>query len=254
VDANACATLKLNFPGVGIWDRDIGELCENDALSLAGIAPGDLDVLDGSPPCQGFSTAGKRVIEDDRNSLFLQFVRILRAFRPRVMIMENVPGLTHGAMKRIYFEIMNQLDASGYNVKGAIMNAVFFGVPQKRRRVIIVGVRKDLDTQPSHPKPSPTIVGCRRLDERQATYSANRFGDRIEKEGWPVSTITKIGRKFWNTKSEFGHRSYAHAASFPEDFVWTGSHSEIRGRIGNSVPPLLMKSIAEHIRRNIIKT
>ena len=94
-----------------------------------GLEPGELDVLDGSPPCQGFSTAGRRNMEDGRNQLFKEYVRLLRGLRPKVLVMENVSGMVKGKMKLIFAEIMRELKASGYTVSARLMNAMYYGVP-----------------------------------------------------------------------------------------------------------------------------
>ena len=94
---NAVETFNLNFLNVPVYHGDIAKLSVSRCLDLAGLdGPGELDLLDGSPPCQGFSTAGKRQIDDPRNSLFREFVRLLRGSRPRVIVMENVSGLVKG--------------------------------------------------------------------------------------------------------------------------------------------------------------
>jgi DNA (cytosine-5)-methyltransferase 1 len=106
-DANAVETFRLNFPDVPVYHGDIAALDVEKCLSLAGIAPGELDVLDGSPPCQGFSTAGKREMGDDRNQLFHEFRRPggdglhIRPDRPR-----EGPRMGHGlrARGRIKFD------------------------------------------------------------------------------------------------------------------------------------------------------
>ena len=143
-DDHAVATFKLNFPDVPVYHGDIAKLSVEECLRLAGIGPGELDVLDGSPPCQGFSTAGKRRMDDGRNTLFLEYVRLLRGLRPKVLIMENVSGMVQGKMKLIFAEILKELKESGYHVSARLMNAMYYGVPQSRQRMIFVGVREDI--------------------------------------------------------------------------------------------------------------
>jgi len=143
-DDHAVATFQENFPGVPVYHGDIGQLSVDDCLALAGIARGELDVFDGSPPCQGFSQAGKRNLEDPRNQLFAEFVRLLTGLQPRVFVMENVAGLVRGHMKQVFLEIMDCLRGAGYHVEAQLMNAKYFEVPQCRKRVIFVGVREDI--------------------------------------------------------------------------------------------------------------
>ena len=151
-DNNAVETFKLNFPGVPVYHGDIAKLSVDECMKLAGLTgPRQLDVLDGSPPCQGFSTAGKRDFKDDRNQLFREFVRLLRGLQPKVFVMENVSGMVKGKMKLIFADILRELKASGYVVSARLLNAMWFGVPQSRERMIFIGVREDLGIAPSHP-------------------------------------------------------------------------------------------------------
>src|SRR5690606_34051704 len=127
--------LRANFPEVPLFHGDIAKLTVERCMELAGIQPGELDVLDGMPPCQGFSTAGRREFNDPRNSLFKEYVRILRGLQPKFFVMENVAGMVKGAMKQIYLQVVAELRACGYQVRGEIMNAMYYGVPQSRERV-----------------------------------------------------------------------------------------------------------------------
>lgn len=151
-DQNAVDTFRLNFPDVQIYHGDIAKLSVEEVLRLTGLKEGELDVFDGSPPCQGFSTAGKRELTDPRNQLFREYVRLLCGLKPKVFVMENVSGLVKGKMKLIFAEIMRELKASGYRVSARLMNAMYFNVPQSRERMIFVGVREDLQVEPVHPK------------------------------------------------------------------------------------------------------
>jgi site-specific DNA-cytosine methylase len=152
-DDHAAACYRLNFPSTPLFHGDVGKLSDAEALEFAGLAEGELSVLDGSPPCQGFSTAGNRQLADGRNHLFLEYVRLLKAFRPRAMVMENVPGIALGKMKLVFLDVMGELRAAGYRVRCAVLNAADYGVPQARRRAIFVGVRDDLDGEPAFPAP-----------------------------------------------------------------------------------------------------
>jgi DNA (cytosine-5)-methyltransferase 1 len=137
-DAHAAACLRLNF-GVTVHQGDIGAV-RAGALPLA---PGELGLLDGSPPCQGFSTLGRRREEDPRSRLFGEFVRLLRAWRPRAFVMENVPGLPRQFPAR-FAEICAALSGAGYVVTAALVDACAFGAATTRKRLIITGARADL--------------------------------------------------------------------------------------------------------------
>ena len=83
-------------------------------------------------------------MDDGRNQLFQEYVRLLRGMRPKVFVMENVSGMVKGKMKLIFAEILRELKGSGYKVSARLMNAMYFGVPQSRERMIFVGIREDL--------------------------------------------------------------------------------------------------------------
>lgn len=170
-DNNATETLRLNWPELDIYHGDIAELTVQEVLDRTGLRPYELDILDGSPPCQGFSTAGKRLMDDPRNQLFREYIRLLRGTMPKVCIVENVSGMVKGKMKLVFVEILKELKASGYKVKACLLNAMYFHVPQSRQRVIFIGVRDDLGTEPSFPKgesrpitPRLAFVGCNDTD------------------------------------------------------------------------------------------
>lgn len=173
-DDNAVAVFKLNFPDVPVYHGDIAKLSVDECLKLAGIKTGELDLFDGSPPCQGFSTAGKRILDDPRNQLFKEFVRLLQGLQPKVFVMENVSGMVKGKMKLIFAEILKVLKASGYKVSARLLNAMYFHVPQSRERIIFIGVREDLGIEPSHPKaesrpiiPKDAFLNCLIEDRRE---------------------------------------------------------------------------------------
>mgnify|MGYP001576057810 CR=1 FL=1 len=284
-DNNAVETYKLNFPDTPIYHGDIAKLSVEDCLERIGLKPKELDILDGSPPCQGFSTAGKREISDPRNQLFREYVRLLRGLQPKVFVMENVSGMIKGKMKVIFAEILRELKASGYQVKARLMNAMYYGVPQSRQRMIFIGVRDDLRIEPSHPKPQTKPTTLREALADCPIEDAPRLSPKL------ALIITKIpvwgdggdvgdGKAYFSTKrlawdmpsrtickGNVGSRAcYVHPdgkraitgaeikriATFPDDFQFIRGYKMLVERIGNSVPPLFMKAIAEHIRDNIL--
>ncbi len=160
-DKHAAETFMINFPDVPVFAGDIADLSVDETLERIGLEPGQLDLLDGSPPCQGFSMAGKRVVGDDRNKLFEQFGRLLGGLQPKVFMMENVKGMVCGRMKLVFVDILRHLKSHGYRVEVRLMNTKYFNVPQSRERLIFIGVREDLGIDPSHPGPlrKPVTVG-----------------------------------------------------------------------------------------------
>jgi DNA (cytosine-5)-methyltransferase 1 len=152
-DKRAADLYRKNLQGTSVYEGDISGLTPEMIVELSGVNIGELDVLDGSPPCQGFSLVGSRDFHDDRNQLFNEYVRVLRAFMPRAFIMENVAGVAKGKMKIMFSEMTRSLKAVGYRVSCRKLNAWWYGVPQSRERLIWVGIRGDIGIDPSHPKP-----------------------------------------------------------------------------------------------------
>lgn len=262
-DDNAVETYRMNWPDTPVYHGDIAKLSVDECLQKTGLKPGELDILDGSPPCQGFSTAGKRMIDDPRNQLFREYVRLLRGLKPKVFVMENVSGMVKGKMKLLFAEILRELKASGYIVSARLMNAMYFGVPQSRERLIFIGVRDDLGIVPTHPRgqirpvtireavspPSGTIGYITASDERHALLKRRplRNFDDV------APTLVKSGNsrmmRPWRVERISVHEA-TRFGSFPDCYQWNSDAFE---RIGNSVPPRFMQSVAEHIRDNILK-
>ncbi|MGI2907053.1 DNA cytosine methyltransferase [Tolypothrix sp. VBCCA 56010] len=105
---------------------------------------GQIDLVFGGPPCQGFSMMGKRELEDDRNSLIFHFCRLVIELNPRYFVMENVPGMAAGKYKALLLHLISNFEAAGYHIQKGILNAADFGVPQKRRRLFVIGTRQEL--------------------------------------------------------------------------------------------------------------
>lgn len=160
-DDHAAEVFRANFPGVPLYHGDITQLDADTILQLTRLQPGELSVLDGSPPCQGFSTAGTRHLSDSRNQLFREYVRVLQLLQPRAFVMENVQGMVQGKMRLIFADILRTLKSSGYRVSARLMTSKYFDVPQDRPRMIFVGVRSDLNLEPSHPAAQTRAVTLR---------------------------------------------------------------------------------------------
>lgn len=291
-DKHAAAVYRANFPDTRLYETDIAALDPLEVLSDLGLEPGELDILDGSPPCQGFSMAGKRRLDDPRNRLFEEYVRFLKAMRPKAFVMENVPGLVTGKMRGIFHEMVKALTEAGYDVRGRILNAVHYGVPQSRKRVILIGFRKDLDLVPEHPAPFSLPVTFRQatadLTDHELfqapkgkalhTTKAIRAGESgadLHKRYRQKANEFSLIRLSWDAPSPTvlktlrpGQVGLLHpdedrflsigelkrVCSFPDDFVLQGSFIDRWGRLGNAVPPLLTKAVAESMIRQLADT
>lgn len=162
----ACDVYRLNHPDSILDTRDIRTIQPQEILDAIGLAQGEIDIFDGSPPCASFSTAGKREKSWGKSKkysdtvqrvddLFFEYSRLLKGLQPKVFVAENVSGLVKGTAKGYFLEILQSLKACGYNVKAKLLDAQWLGVPQMRQRIIFVGVRNDLGLEPVHPRPLP---------------------------------------------------------------------------------------------------
>lgn len=138
IEKDIAAAYSLNHPGVKMLNCDIADLTKE---RLAGALGGQqVDIVVGGPPCQSYSTLGKRRM-DDRANLFLQYKRILQILQPQAFIFENVTGILSMDHGRLFQRVESEFRALGYDVRHDILNAVDFGVPQQRERVILVGMK-----------------------------------------------------------------------------------------------------------------
>lgn len=157
-------TYKANHPGVYLDGRDIREVKAKEVLEAAGVKEGELDFLEGSPPCSPFSTAGSKdkgwgkvkAYSDSAqrsDDLFFEFSRLVKELQPKVFSAENVSGLVKGRAVGYFREIIRDLRNAGYRVEARLLDASYLGVPQARQRVIFIGVRNDLEIDPVFPSP-----------------------------------------------------------------------------------------------------
>lgn len=203
IDAARETYLANARQGTIVDGRDIREVMPEDILAATGLGVGDLDVLDGSPPCASFSTAGKREKawgqvkkysdkEQRADDLFFEYARLVKGLQPKVFVAENVSGLVKGTAKGYFLEILAALKACGYRVSARLLDAQWLGVPQARQRLIFVGVREDLGLDPVHPTPLSYRYSIREalpwldrvVHDTSGLYGAGEVTDR------PSSAIT----------------------------------------------------------------
>lgn len=139
IDSLSVETYKANHKDVRVWETDIRTLSVSEVMEEKKIGVGELDLLAGCPPCQGFSSMrtlnGKHVVADVRNDLIFEFLRFARELKPKAIMMENVPGLLTDERMKIFNSELRKL---GYEGEPQILNAADYGVPQRRRRMILV--------------------------------------------------------------------------------------------------------------------
>jgi DNA (cytosine-5)-methyltransferase 1 len=153
IDPHAVVTFRKNFPHVPhVFERDLIKFPPEEMAALIGRK--SVDVIIGGPPCQGFSNVRRRdgknhgdgVVHDARRGLYKEFLRYVAHFRPKVFVMENVPGLRTAVGGHYFNRIRTEAEALGYRLQVETIHAADFGVPQKRRRIFFFGIRTDLST------------------------------------------------------------------------------------------------------------
>lgn len=208
---------RANAASGSIMDgRDIKDVKPEEILAAIGKEKGQVDLFDGSPPCQAFSTAGSREAGWGKNktyahgakqkneTLFDEYIRLLRGVMPRAFVAENVSGLVKGTAKGFFLEILAALKGCGYRVEARLLDAQWLGVPQARQRIIFVGVRSDLGLAPAFPKPLPYRYSVRDALPwiRRMVVPAHGFtkGGDVDLSS-PALTVSASGGASWS-----GHR------------------------------------------------
>lgn len=150
-----CATHEYNLPGCAIICRSVCDIDGDYVRSHSHIADSEIAVVAGGPPCQGFSLIGKRALDDPRNSLVGEFVRLVSELKPRYFVFENVKGLTIGRHRKLLEEVIDGFREIGYSVREPyrVLNALRYGVPQSRERLFLIGARKGMRL-PEYPAPT----------------------------------------------------------------------------------------------------
>lgn len=344
LEAKALATYKHNYPKTKIIHQDIRKIDPSDLRSSLSLKKEELTALIGGPPCQGFSRnipADYRCLDDFRNQLYRTFLEFVKEFRPHCVVIENVPEILKAYNGVIRNEITEQLEAQGYKVISASLNAANFGVPQTRARAFFLAsldkliqfpepthsgdIRSDYRTKTSNNQliflksnissfvtvrdaigdlptleagqeyngenyPLPPQTPYQSMIRNGSTKLTNHIARalsqiqmsraRVLSEGqdardlppelapkkhysgaygrlyWdkPARTITRwvfhpgSGRFFHPTQNRtITIREAARLHSFPDNFHFLGTYTEMASQIGESVPPLLGKVIAETI-------
>lgn len=158
IDRDAARAYSDNHPGVALWRRDIRTLSPSRVLNRLRLRPGQLDLLAGCPPCQGYSSIRthnrSEPVSDPRNDLIFDFLRLVRGLRPRAIMLENVPGLENDARFRVFCQKLRQLR---YRVSHCVLDAADYGVPQRRKRLILLASRRRF-IAPAQPSPDLRCV------------------------------------------------------------------------------------------------
>lgn len=343
INSDAVESYRRNFPCTQCDSADIRNLSATNILERTGMRSGEVDILLGGPPCQGFSSAGGKAGDDPRNSLLSHYIRLLEGIRPKWFVMENVEGLlTNGGGIHVRDALAAFL-AAGYSVNLEKMYSQGYGVPQRRKRVLIVGnrlghdflfpetvtrmtgnifrkgeatfsstlddlplagkfknerlpyclapqnelqryLRNNTDSVTDHYATELSEVQRERVQSllpgqtmkdlpdhlqhdsfRRRAFRRVKDGTPVEKRGGapsglkrlfanePALTITSAATR------EFVHptedrlltlRECARLQTFPDSFEFVGSSASRIQQIGNAIPPILARTVAEHIAKN----
>ena len=317
IEKDISIAYTLNHPNVKMLNCDICDLTED---TFEDILKGEkVDLIVGGPPCQSYSTLGKRKM-DERANLFMQYKRILNILKPKAFVFENVSGILSMDKGRLFKKVQNEFESLGYSLKYKLLNAVDFGVPQFRERVILVGFRGKnefeypLSTHGEGLKPYVTLENAigdlpiiksgetkneyvfeanndflsfvRSGNLELTEHSAPKNGEHLikimetlkdgqTKDDLPEEIRPKSGygntyaKLWWQRPSTTITRNFAcpsssrcihprdsramtiregaRLQSFPDNYKFYGSDGMKRLEIGNAVPPLLSKVIAEQM-------
>lgn len=275
-----CETLKKNRPEWNI-------ICE-DVKNFSGKPyRNKIDLLAGGVPCPPFSVAGKQLGSDDERDLFPEALRLIEEINPKAVMLENVRGFLAPAFKDYRESILKRIDELGYNVQIKLLNASDYGVPQLRPRIVIVGIRKDVQGKFSYPLPTSEkvkTVGETLLDlmkknhwqnanewAKQASTIAPTIVGGSKKHGGPDLGPIRA-RKAWAQLGVDGKgianeapekdfegmprltpRMIARIQGFPDTWNFGDKKTAACRMIGNAFPPPVAKAVGEEIRKVLEK-
>ena len=324
IEKDISIAYTLNHPNVAMLNCDINQLTEEKFQEI--LKGKRVDLIVGGPPCQSYSTLGKRKM-DERANLFMQYKRILTILNPKAFVFENVSGILSMDKGRLFERIKTEFESLGYQLKYKLLDAVDYGVPQHRERVILVGFKGENKFE--YPMPThgeglkayitleeaigdlPAIKSgqtnntfdssisndflnyVRKTNETMTEHSAPKNGEHLikimealkdgqSKDDLPEDIRPKSGygntyaKLWWKKPSTTITRNFAcpsssrcihprdsramsiregaRLQSFPDDYKFYGSDGMKRLEIGNAVPPLLSKVIAEQMLKALENT
>jgi DNA (cytosine-5)-methyltransferase 1 len=279
---DAVATYRRNL-GNHVDTRDISNIPSHDIPTA--------DVIVGGFPCQGFSVANwGRIVEDERNQLYCEMVRVISDKQPRFFVAENVKGLISLGKGEVLRRILSDFSGAGYEAQWKILNAADYGVPQKRMRFVMFGVRKDISLshmsfppQPTHQNPAlktrdlslkpwvtvgealacfPEPEDAPEIPNHDYSRYKLRFnghlGHRYIDPSQPAPTVTGRGDEKGGVvvlhhprnHRRMSARELAAVQSFPNDFVFEGTRTSAYRQIANAVPPTLGKALGIMLNEN----
>ncbi len=301
-------THKRNFPNIPMISRDINEVSAPDIKKY--LKDGQIDVIIGGPPCQGFSTIGKRSSsdpqkryeEDPRNKLVLTYAKLIRELRPKFIVMENVKGILTLQNGEYLKNVLKLLHEAGYAAEYKLINMADYGVPEIRWRVIIIGNRvgmpvkfppidhsdnpddhlpawnncwdviKDLENLSDDPefnhvalKHTPKIIERYKLipeggrlpeDKLPPELYRKNFGNTYKRLSRTRPALTMVpGNDAFPIHPTLNRsltvREAARIQTFPDNIIFEGNRRQQGHQVGNAVPPMFSKKLANFIKEQI---
>lgn len=275
IDKDACETHKL-------WSKKTTVINENIKNIDLNTIPSS-DIIIGGFPCQGFSLAGPRKIDDSRNELYKFFVNLVELKQPKLFLAENVKGILTLGNGEIIEAIKEDFKSKGYNIYIQLFNVSNYLVPQDRERVIIVGIRNDIKEEFNFPEKQNKKVSLKKCLDKIAfndcdvckePYSS-RFMSRNRKRDWDEQSFTipamakqvpiypgspnmiKIDKDKWkfgegNTR-RLSYKECAAIQTFPKDMVFIGNLNSKYKQIGNAVPVKFAEFLANSVKEFLDK-
>jgi len=269
-----------------IFNKNFNIKCINDDIrNIKGSNVPDHDILTGGFPCQSFSIVAQNPprlgYKDEKGKLFFEMVRILKKKQPKVFIAENVKGILSANNRKAFPLIIQNFEDAGYFVNWKLLNSVNFGVPQKRERVFIVGIRKDLNYNfhfpmgnylDSHVPLKRVLFPDNEIPEKyffseravQGLLNSNKAMNkgRAQDPERPCNTVgAHLAKVSLNSTDpvlitngkyrRFLPREVARIQSFPDSFQLVGTDSAQYKALGNAIPPVLMWNIADAIIKQV---
>lgn len=206
IDPIHAAVHTYNFPECAVLAESVTKLTGQSIRDAAGIGDAAVDVVFGGAPCQGFSLIGQRALDDSRNLLVMEFLRVVRELDASSFVFENVKGLTVGQHRRFLDELIEEFESIGYEVRKQwkVLNAFHYGVPQDRQRLFLLGAKRGLRV-PDYPAPLTAKPGKPGSGLPSAPTCEEALGDLPNAEQFAqLLDSDEVETKQWGSTSDYG--------------------------------------------------
>jgi len=284
INEKATQTQKLNFQDINVVCQDITKILDNekndqlDVIDKEFKLPNYADVVIGGFPCQDFSLAGKRQgLNVQRGKLYQSMAKVIELLKPKVFLAENVKGLISWENGLAIKTIIEDFSKLGYKVKYKLFNTADYGVPQTRERVIIVGIRNDIDTDIEWPKQTHSMndsnlkpwltikdaIGDLEDENKHNSLPNNGYSKAKRFEGKQGNTITKADKPAPTMRAEhhgniefhyalprrLSAREAARIQTFPDNFIFVKSTTDAYRQVGNAVAPVFAWHLSQMLKK-----